>query len=184
MESSMKRLIIILILVTLSLNAFAINDSAFSSNTLDANKFKNVIGGMGTSYTIDGNNVNIIINKDQALAAIPVLQKTGEINPDITQDQLTSNSTKYAGFAGLFATAGIVPYIYKNSNLDVLNFNGYLMEADDYGNTHKKPLFSFSFDRKLFNKINWENFKAASLEKVAYSFKLSNWYMSQYENNN
>lgn len=136
----------------------------------------NTFESFGYTYTLNKNQVEIDIDRDKVLSSIPELQASGAINPELTQTGINLNKDLISTSVSIFFTCAIVPEIYKNTNLDEVHFRAYLMSPDDYGNNKKHLIYSFNFNRKLNEKINWDNMTANSFMKVAPGFRFSEWY--------
>ena len=54
----------------------------------------------------------------------------------------------------------------KRPNVDQVEFYIFLPFSDDYGNQDWKVYISFTTDRDLVGKINWDNFYGQDLLKV------------------
>jgi hypothetical protein len=156
-------------------NGFAdVNDNQqFDPNSL--------FGQYGISYNIKGEQVDINIDQEKVINSIPDLKKIGIINPDITQTDINLNKIEIAGSTALNATTAIVMSIYQTTKLDNLQFKGYLLSPDNYGNNQKHLIFSFGFDKKTADKVNWENISLEGFAKISKNFHFSNWYAANVE---
>lgn len=145
-------------------------------------EFNSSLMVMGVSYKQEKDQVEILIDEQKALKAIPAMQAMGAMNPDISQTDINLNEELYTGEIGAFNAPAIIAYIYKKTNANNLLFKIYLIAADDYGNNQKHLIYSFNFFRSLYNKINWDNFGPENLIKVAPNFKTSSWFASKMDN--
>jgi len=128
-------------------------------------------GRCGVSITVDRGKVNRDFQK---------LQMIGLLNPDISQTFINTHQNP-AGFAMAtqFAVMAIINE-YRTTIIDKCAFVASFLITDEYGQEKKQSLFGFGFDRKLFNKINWDNFENSSLPKVSYQYQLSSWALEHF----
>jgi len=155
-------------LVLLSFNSFADLQAELELNLEPA---REILEETGTVFYIDNGLLNISVDMQEILKSIPNLQKANIINPDITQTNINLNRVEIAEFIALFNAGLIIMKAYESSIVDKLNTHVYLVIPDDYGNKKKHLAFSFKFDRKIYEKINWSSFSPENLPKVALSFK-------------
>lgn len=171
-----KFLILGLSLYLFSCLSFADEQLPSIQNT-SSDKIQNVFSKYGVNYNLNGNNIDIVIDREKALQSIPILKAIGIMNPDISQTEINESPTIYAGLVGLLMMPEIIVDIYKtNNNVDNLKFTSYLLVADNYGNNKKHQIYSFNFDRHLYEKINWNNFSSEKLVKIAPNFKSTSYY--------
>lgn len=67
---------------------------------------------------------------------------------------------------GMRLSRGIQKVYGKRPNVDQVEFYIFLPFSDDYGNQDWKVYISFTTDRDLVGKINWDNFYGQDLLKV------------------
>lgn len=144
--------------------------------------FADYLGSNGIIYLLKGKDLEISIAQTEAIAAIPEMQKNGILNSDITQTTINTAPFTILNYIGLFFTNFIIEGIYdKNPNIDKINVKIFLLTTNDYGNEEKHLLYSFKFNRDLYQKINWSNFNGDKLTKIAPEFKISLWNGEQLE---
>lgn len=143
---------------------------------LPQHQINEFLASSGIFYVAKNDLVEITVDENKAIAAVPNLQSSNIINSEITETFINNYPEVSAANVGLIMTGSIISYYYANSKADLTHFKVYLLQPDDYGNINKKLLISFDFNRNLFNKINWTNFDNAKLAKVALNFKITAWY--------
>ncbi len=119
--------------------------------------------------------VTVTIDQDKVLENWKFFQKVGMLNEDFDQAYINTHKnlvTMVISISGLMAA---IIAEYKTTKIDKANFYANLRVIDVYGQEQTQLLYSFAFDRALFNKINWMNFQAVNLMKVAPSFAYSPW---------
>lgn len=124
-------------------------------------------------------NIDIRFNENTLIGAIPALQRAGLFNPDISQTAI--NLAPISMSSVLVQEIGVTTlmFVYQNTAADKITMNSYLQVANDYGHLEDHLATSFSFDRKLYQKIDWNNFQLTSFPKVAHGFKYSRWIVSK-----
>jgi len=137
----------------------------------------------GSTFTVShaGKNVGVTQDCDERLilASIPKLREEHIFNHFITDSsvRLTPHSTTM-GLCAFYANM-YIECLYNTSTTDALHFEATLSSPDDYGRATKHPLYSFSFNRPLFDKIYWPDFSQENLMKTAPRFRFSEWFLSQ-----
>ncbi len=61
----------------------------------------------------------------------------------------------------------------NNKDVDRCEFSQSLSSVDDYGNDKEILMLTYEFTRALYKKINWDNFQAQNMMKVAPKFHMS-----------
>jgi hypothetical protein len=117
------------------------------------------------------NKINFYIDMHQALIAMPTLQEKDFLNPDITQTMINGNRSFYASLVGLLIITASLPILYETPVLDKIFVTVYLAKEDSFGQVTNKKIINFEFNRKLYQKIKWSNFRTENLMKVAPNFK-------------
>ncbi len=124
-------------------------------------------------------NLDIRIDENKLLAAIPALQQAGLLNPDINQTAINLMPISLSSVVAQEISLAALMFMYHDSQVDQIHVNSYLQMPDDYGHMEDHLMHSFSFDRKLYSRINWQNFQMDKLAKVAPGFKYSRWVLSK-----
>lgn len=137
-------------------------------------------GATFTTKNIGGvTNLNIRIDENKLLAAIPTLQQAGLMNPDINQTAINLMPISLSSVLAQEISLATLMFMYPNSQVDQIHVNSYLRMPDDYGHMEDHLMHSFSFNRKLYNRIDWQNFLPDKLAKIAPGFKYSRWALSK-----
>lgn len=146
-------------------------------STPDMDNFNHAINLAGISYAQSLNNLEISIEVNKALAAIPVMQRSGVLNPQITAaDIKLLPVTLSVSLVGMFYTAGILQQIFtQNKGLNGIHIIGYVLAANQFGVMNKMPCYAFDFNRDTYNKINWETFTAPNLITMSKNFYFTPW---------
>jgi len=74
---------------------------------------------------------------------------------------------------GVHLTPKLRDLFRDNPDLDRLDVEVQLPYDDDYGNITWEKAMSFTFDRQLFEKINWDNFTPQNLLRVVKDLRTS-----------
>lgn len=119
--------------------------------------------------------ISVTCDQKKFLVEMPALQKLGLINPDITQTQLNSTPDLYATGFLLMMTDSLIQPLYRDKKVGTTTWDAGLVVPDLYGNTKREKVFSFKFTRKLNDRINWDNFSATNLPKIAPEFRTTPW---------
>lgn len=150
--------------------------SSEADQTQDQDNFVQAIAALGVTYSLSGDELDIVVDQQQAIDAIPSMQKIGVINPDITQTEIDLMPVTHSlADIGLAATTNILSYIFQNSYIYQLHVDTFLSYTDDYGHYVKVPCYSFDFDRDLYNRIDWNNFSGDNLIRIAPNIDFSSW---------
>lgn len=137
-------------------------------------------GATFTTKNIRGvKNLDIRIDENKLLAAIPRLQQAGLLNPDINQTAINLMPISLSSVLAQEISLAALMSMYQDPHVNQIRVNSYLQVPDDYGNMESHLMHSFSFNRKLYGRINWQNFQSDKLAKVAPGFKYSQWALSK-----
>ncbi|MHB8391720.1 MAG: hypothetical protein ACYDBH_19435 [Acidobacteriaceae bacterium] len=123
--------------------------------------------------------LDIRINETKFLAAIPVLQQIGVLNPDLNQTAINLMPVALSSIAAETISGLAVMTMYQDPRLDRLQVNSYLQVPDNYGHMKSHLMHSFSFNRKLYSRIDWKNFQTTNLPRVAPGFKYGQWVLNK-----
>lgn len=124
-------------------------------------------------------NVDIHIDEQKLLNAVPALVQAGLLNPQINQTIINLMPVTLSYVVAQSVSLATVIFMYQNSRIDKLHITSYLQVPDDYGHLENHLIHSFSFNRKLYERIDWRNFQIDKLPKVAPGFKYSRWFMQK-----
>lgn len=132
--------------------------------------FANV--GCITQEGKSGHTAQILILCDQqkVIEAVPLLQKMGMMNPDISQTALNMMPGAIASSFMMEAASGMVDPYYQSHSADVTAWEGDLVVANNFGHMRRMPIFGFRFNRALDHRVNWGNMNFQRLEKIAPGF--------------
>ncbi len=149
---------------------------AAASDVMNQDELNQSIGLAGISYKKVGTTLEITIEKDKALNAIPAMQKAGAMNPTLTQTdiQLLPISLS-ASVVGMQFTTWLTHYFYKSDNtLENLQVQVYL-SLDEKGKQIRALCYSFDIDRATYNKMDWTHATATNLITESKNFTYSAW---------
>ena len=121
--------------------------------------------------------VVITLDQTKVIAAVPMMKEGGLLNPEITQTYVNTHQVMVCGVVAITSSQAAMIQLYKTQkDVDNIDVSIVINYPDDYGNDKQEKLISFSFDRALFQKINWEKLQPAKFMKIAPAFKFSQWY--------
>lgn len=144
----------------------------FSSCLHAENSSYNKTTGITTQLT--GNNLAIVIDPKKLLKSVPKLQKTGHLDPLLTKAEVNFYQPLLVTTLSIRYVVNIIKNMYMTQqNLDEIHVNADILTTDQYGNNAKSFCYAFDFDRKLYQKINWEKFQAENINEIAPHFKMS-----------
>lgn len=132
-------------------------------------------GGVETGTTNGQCVVSITVDRGKVNRDFQKLQTIGLLNPDISQTFINTHQNPAALAMATQLTVMAIISKYRTTAMDKCAFVASFLITDEYGQEKKQVLFGFGFDRKLFNKINWENFENSNLPKVSYQYQMSSW---------
>jgi hypothetical protein len=162
--------------------AFAQSDDS-TKPTLGVN---DVFGGfdftMSTSIDHGSCRVTSTLDKSAFLQNVPTLQTLQMLNPDLTTTDINTKPTMLAAAFTLQMTPVVTKETFeKNPDTNICLFVVNLKEANIYGHTVDDNILSYTFDRATFDKINWDQFEAGNMPKVARQFLLNLQMMARVE---
>jgi hypothetical protein len=132
--------------------------------------------GFTTEASIDHGSCQITGTTDKQvfLEKVPVLQKLGLLNQDLTETDINMRSNQLAlGFTMQMTTVATKETFEKNPSIGTCSFVMNLKEADVYGHPTTVRMISYSFNRAIFDKIDWLHFIPTNMMKVAQQFSIS-----------
>ena len=109
------------------------------------------------------------------ISNIDALKGMGLLNNDLSQTFVNLHPNRPVAAIATFAAVMTIIAEYRTEQTDQANFVVFLNIPDVYGKIQVQQLFSFDFNRKLFDRVNWDNFETANLAKIAPHFKFSPW---------
>jgi hypothetical protein len=135
---------------------------------------KNATALPGISYQFVGQNLVIVVDQKRLMEIIPTLQKAGLIDANLSSTQIGFYQSLLATTVSMRFVASLIKKIYlTHSKTDIIHVDTYLLTPDIFGNNGKELCYSFDFDRKLFQKINWQQFQISNLQHIVSNFKAS-----------
>jgi hypothetical protein len=138
-----------------------------------------VLMTVGVTETIEWaktpRQIAIILDRNAVIASLRGREEAGVLNPVFTAGYINTHKNSLVIVTGLVHSAMEVDDAYRNTNINQSHVLVVMMLADDYGHQQQIPLFSFGFDRAMYNKIDWEHFDPANIPKVALNFQYSPW---------
>jgi hypothetical protein len=119
-------------------------------------------------------SVELTLNQKTFIENIDDLKQMHLMNREIAQTMINSKPD-FLSMAFVFQMLPVATKeIYdENKNVDRCQFSQSLSSTDDYGNDKKILMLTYEFTRALFKKINWDNFRAQSMMKVAPKFHIN-----------
>lgn len=155
----------------------------FSKNALSIDDFESVtksfrwLGALIEVQTLDKvTEINLRLDENQFLASIPKLEELGILMPDVPEKKINVMPVIYAEGMARMIAASVLLHIYKDNTINQVKFNCYFLTPNDYGDVEEKLMSSFFFNREIYNKIDWSNFNAKNLDKVALKYRLTDWF--------
>ncbi|MCJ2084598.1 hypothetical protein MKK88_01125 [Methylobacterium sp. E-005] len=140
-----------------------------------AKMMQSMLEGMGFKQTTDikGGNCKIVVDATQnkVIDSVPLLQKFGILNDEMSKSELTRTPTKTTMVIALqFAPVEIKGIYDSFPDADKCSFTHNIISNDEYGNSRKETMFTYGFDRATYSKVNWDNFKSQNLIKIGRGF--------------
>ncbi|MGO8779164.1 MAG: hypothetical protein ACLQKK_09675 [Rhodomicrobium sp.] len=137
-----------------------------------------VFGRFGFSSNPDTSpsscKVEMQLNQATFVKHIDELKAIGLLNSELTQTtvNLMPNTLSMA-FAMEIVPVATKEIFERNQDINRCQFFQKVTITDDYGNDKSVLMFSYWFTRELYKKINWDNFPAQNMPKVAPKFQFS-----------
>ena len=154
------------------------DNSSEGTKTDDSVNVNTVFGRYGFSssphVTASSCSVELTLNQKTFIENIDDLKQMHLMNREISQTMINSKPN-FLSMAFAFEMLPVATKeIYdENKNVDRCQFSQSLSSTDDYGNDKKILMLTYEFTRALFKKINWDNFQAQSMMKVAPKFHIN-----------
>jgi hypothetical protein len=157
-----RKLVAVFLLILYSGVARAENEEPDWSSALE--NYLSVVGGaVDVASEKSPTKVTVTIEQAKVLENWKFFQKVGMLNQDFDQAYINTHKNLVTMVVSMGGLMGAIIKEYKTTKIDKATFYANLRVIDMYGQEQKQVLYSFSFDRALFNKINWMNFQAANL---------------------
>jgi hypothetical protein len=128
----------------------------------------------GISYQFVGQNLVIVVAQKKLQKIIPKLQKSGLIDKNLSLTEIGFYQSLLATTISMRFVASLIKNIYlTRHNTDLIHVDTYLLAPDIFGNKGKVLCYSFDFDRKLFQRINWQELQISNWKHIVSNFKAS-----------
>jgi len=134
---------------------------------------------IGIDYSLSDNEFTIFANLSSILESIPKLKKLNIINPDFPQALINLHEIATGGIATTMFLPVIIKAAFDDTPLNKIHFKVMINVPDDYGNDKEHLAFQFDFNRKMYDEINWDNFKWHNIFKIALNIHVSPWYQGK-----
>ncbi len=123
------------------------------------------IGGTASEST---RSVAITTDRGALLAELPLLQEHGALSKSITGDDVAQRPASYVNALSLLLTSYAVRDLY--STHPGLGPTRWKVSAAPESGQAPRELFSFSFDRPLFERLPWERLAFQDFARAAPGF--------------
>lgn len=128
---------------------------------------------IGITFTQTGSNIDIIIDEQKTLNALPKLISKGILSMLDAKVVNTAPLSISIIIVGISSTLNILNSAFQNNNnLNTVHVNGYVIPL---GATNKQPCYSFDYDRNKFMMLNLEILKTRDFVANTPGFTFSNW---------
>lgn len=142
--------------------------------------FDAVLKELGCGEALAGGLLTMSCDEATIIGQAPELQERGVLNPDLTQTAINLDRIGIAGAVTFTATTVALKDVYaQNASLDRLKVRAILIVPDLYGHLDPRPIFTFGFDRALYNRIDWSHFDQTNLAQISKGFAFSPWYQEE-----
>lgn len=129
---------------------------------------------IGITHNLSKSDLYVYIDQNKILKNISKLQKKGIIDRNLTNTEISFYETQLVAMTSIPYITQVIKNLYHSNNKnDQIHIISYLLTTDLYGNNIKLFCYSFNFNRQLYQKINWQNFQANNIVKIAPDFTVS-----------
>lgn len=119
-------------------------------------------------------DVEIILDMDKFIPSIPVFQSFGVIRDDIDDFMVSKLPTIISLIIARMFSASVTENLYRDrADVNECRFAQFLEQPDAFGKVGQTPFFRYTFNRDLYNRINWDRFEPENLPRVALTFSLN-----------
>lgn len=123
---------------------------------------------------INGQYLSIYIDQKKFMDSLPRLQKMGALDANLTATEASFYKPLLPASVSVSYVANIVKNLYKSHpNLDQIKVRTYMRAPDSYGHVVNAACYSFDFNRRLYQQINWATFQPDNLREIAPNFNSS-----------
>lgn len=131
----------------------------------------------GFEMSREGNNIKIILDPNFIIANIPRFKEEGKLEYFADPDHLNLNSSPLTEcmLIGLILISDFIKdYYNENPKINNLHFNVFMKQLDGHDNKSNE-IYSFDFNREIYNRINWQNFNKLKLTRTSINFQDTKW---------
>lgn len=118
--------------------------------------------------------MDLTVRVQDFVEILPRLQARGMMNPDLSATAARTRAFSLAAvYAQQWAGTLLEPLYRDNRGIDALTVRVHEAFPDDFGHMRREMVLSFEFDRRLYERINWENFELHRLPRVAQNHRFT-----------
>ena len=117
----------------------------------------------------------IMLDRNAVVASLQEKEQAGLLNPIFTWGYIDAHKNSLAIVTGLVHSAMELDEAYQDTHMNRSHVQVVMVLPNDYGPSQKIRLFSFDFNRILYDKIDWEHFDPTDIPKVVPKFQYSPW---------
>lgn len=116
-------------------------------------------------------SVTVTIDRAALLAELPMLQEHGALSRDITAEQVAKQPASYANALSLLLTSYAVRHLYAaRPEIGQTRWKVLLSAPAASGGRNAREIYSFAFDRPLYERTVWDRVPFTEFPKVAVKF--------------
>lgn len=130
---------------------------------------------IGVTYSYNDTTLDIVTNQEKMVNSIPLIQKQGLLASNIPEKDIKEKPLQILVAADLAITSVIMQLLYHNTNIDNLHINLYIVTNNLNGTIEKNLCYSFDFDRKIYNNIDWPTFDRKLLLDISKNPVVTTW---------
>ncbi|CAM2761258.1 Uncharacterised protein [Legionella steigerwaltii] len=146
----------------------------FAFSSLAIAKHTHHSDAVGLDHNFSKQELSIYIDQSKIFKNIPNLQKAGLVDANLSNTEAGFYKTELAALVSIPYVMKIIHNLYSsNRKTDQIYIKSYLLATDLYGNNTPFFCYSFTFNRQLYQKINWKTFQTNDIVKIAPNFKTS-----------
>ncbi len=124
--------------------------------------------------------IRVTISKKELLDSFEYFKDGNGLRREATETEFRSFAYNYSLAFALYG--GVVPILHgERARFDgkPMKIVAELLEPDVFGKAVAHPMFNFTFDSKLNEKIDWDGFDALSLPEVVPGFQYGPWFRAK-----
>lgn len=157
---------------------------AATSSSYATEKILSDMGHGVTVYADDeptGKTIRVVVDEKLLLDNYQYWKDLHAVRSETTETYFRSHPY---GLAASFALMSVAPFLSgffaPFDGAPATKIKGSLIEPDSYGQAVEHQIFSFTFTKKMNDKINWEGFNAESFQTIAPDFHYTPWFVRKY----